>query len=58
MRNRLKIEKLQDVLDGNRITWFGHVMRMQDTGLPKKIFTLKLLEGDLLEDQGQDGEIR
>ena len=35
MRNRLKIEKLQDILDGNRIRWFGHVMRMQDTRLPK-----------------------
>ena len=42
MRNRLKIEKLQDVLDDNRIRWFGHVMRMQDATLPKKIFTLEL----------------
>ena len=42
MRNRLKIEKLQDVFDGNRIRWFGHVMSMQDTRLPKKIFTLEL----------------
>ena len=33
---------MQDVLDGNRIRWFGHVMRMQDTRLPKKIFTLEL----------------
>ena len=29
MRNRLKIEKLQGVLDGNRIRWFGHVMSLE-----------------------------
>ena len=40
----MRWEKLQDVLDGNRIRLFGHVMRMQDTRLPKKIFTLELTE--------------
>ena len=48
-------EKLQENFESNRLNWFGHVMRMDEHRLSKKVTELKIKEN--LEDLEPDGRM-
>lgn len=37
IKEELKQERVIQVLDGQQLTWFGHVIRMTDERLPKRV---------------------
>jgi hypothetical protein len=41
---------------GQRISWLGHLERMEEDRMPKKIFTQELEGRDVGEDPGKDGK--
>jgi hypothetical protein len=42
--------------EGQRISWLGHLERMEEDRMPKKIFTQELEGRDEEEDPGKKGE--
>jgi hypothetical protein len=53
-----KVENIVKWIKGQRISWYGHLERMEDR-MAKKIFTQELEEGqDEGEDPGKDGKRR
>jgi hypothetical protein len=44
MKNRanLNIKTLKGKLTNNRIKWYGHVLRMNEQRIPKKVFNMKV----------------
>jgi hypothetical protein len=53
-----KGENIVKWIKGQRISWLGHLERMQEDRMPKKIFTQELEGRDEEEDQGKDGEMK
>ena len=42
-------------IKSRRIAWLGHVMRMDEKRIPKRVLEWKQQAGELEEDQGKDG---
>ena len=43
-------------IKGQRISWLGHLERMEEDGMPKKIFTQELERTRRREDPEKDGK--
>jgi hypothetical protein len=42
IREQLKVHDIKHDMERNRLKWYGHVMRMADERIPKKILEMKL----------------
>ena len=42
LRSRLGLQNIRDVLQHNRLRWFGHLYRMEDNVWPKNILTYEI----------------
>jgi hypothetical protein len=51
-----KRENIVKWINGQRISWPGHLERMEEDRMPKKIFTQELEGTRQREDPGKDGE--
>ena len=51
-----KGENIVKWIVGQRISWLGHLERMEEDRMPKKIFTEKLEGTRRREDPGKDGK--
>jgi hypothetical protein len=49
-------ENIVKWIKGQRISWLGHLERMEEDRMPKKIFTQELERRDVGEDPGKDGK--
>jgi len=49
-------ENIEKWIKGQRISWLGHLERMEEDRMPKKIFTQELEGTNEEEDPGKDGE--
>ena len=52
LRERLGIEAIKDVVRRNRLRWFGHVERKEDSSWVKKCMTVEVDGKDPEDDQG------
>ena len=51
-----KGENIVKWIKGQRISWFGHIERMEEDRMPKKISTKKWKGLEKGEDPGKDGK--
>jgi hypothetical protein len=51
-----KGENIVKWVKGQRISWLGHLERMEEERMPKKIFTKEPEGQDVGEDPGKDGK--
>ena len=56
LRERLGIDDIALVLHLNRLRWYGHMLRKEDDGWRRNVWSMKLRVQDQQEDQRGHGE--